>query len=50
MDEGCKRKLEEGQYFWWCGETDMGQSMPALCTECGGNFKLAKNEDQNDGK
>jgi len=36
----CNRKLAKGQYWTFCGETDMGQSMPALCTECGGKFKL----------
>jgi hypothetical protein len=38
--DGCKRKLAAGQYWSFCGETDMGQSLPALCTECGGEFKL----------
>jgi hypothetical protein len=38
--EGCKRKLAPGQYWSFCGETDMGQSLPALCTECGGEYKL----------
>lgn len=44
LKQGCKRKLAEHQYWWWCGETDMGQGSPALCTECGGEYKLAKDE------
>jgi hypothetical protein len=38
---GCKRKLAEGQWWVVCGETDMGQTAPALCAECGGDLKLA---------
>lgn len=41
---GCERRLAEGQYWHFCGETDMGQSGPVLCTECGGKFKLHKNQ------
>lgn len=37
---GCKKKLAEGQWWIWCGETDMGQTGPALCTHCGGPFIL----------
>lgn len=37
----CGRKLADGQYWHFCGETDMGQTLPALCIECGGQFKLA---------
>ena len=37
---GCRRKLAAGQWWGFCGETDMGQTMPVLCTECGGNYKL----------
>lgn len=37
---GCKRKLAYGQWWSFCGETDMGQTVPALCTECGGEFIL----------
>lgn len=37
---GCGSKLAPGQYWSFCGETDMGQSMPALCDQCGGSFKL----------
>lgn len=36
---GCKRKLASGQWWHHCGDTDFG-SMPALCTECGGDLKL----------
>ena len=36
---GCGYSLIGGQYFTYCGETDMGQSKPALCTNCGGSFK-----------
>lgn len=38
---GCDCKLAPGQYFNFCGETDMGQTMPALCTHCGGSYKRA---------
>lgn len=38
--QGCKKRLAPGQYWGYCGETDMGQSAPALCTECGGEYKL----------
>ena len=37
---GCKRKLAPGQWWNFCGETDMGQTLPALCTECGGSYIL----------
>ena len=40
--EGCRRRLARGQWWAFCGETDMGQTMPALCTECGGKFELSK--------
>ena len=39
--DGCGRRLAAGQYWTFCGETDMGQTMPALCTECGGECELA---------
>lgn len=39
--EPCRRKLAPGQYWAFCGETDMGQGEPALCKECGGEFTLA---------
>ncbi len=37
---GCKKKL--AQPCWWnfCGETDMGQTAPVLCTHCGGEYVL----------
>lgn len=38
---GCKRRLADGQWWHFCGETDMGQTLPVLCTECGGQMKLA---------
>ena len=37
---GCGKELAAGQWWLFCGETDMGQSFPALCTECGGKYKL----------
>ena len=36
----CGRKLAPGQWWTYCGETDMGQTDPALCTECGGSYKI----------
>jgi hypothetical protein len=30
----CGRKLAPGQWWHTCGETDMGQTMPAQCGEC----------------
>lgn len=39
--QGCKRKLAAGQHWSYCGETDMGQTAPFLCEECGGVGKLA---------
>lgn len=39
--QGCKKRLAPGQHWAFCGETDMGQTAPALCTECGGEYKLA---------
>lgn len=39
-DKGCGRWLATGQYWSYFGETDMGQTAPALCTECGGKYKL----------
>lgn len=39
---GCKKELAAGQWFASCGDTDMGQSLPALCTECGGEYKLVE--------
>lgn len=42
-DKGCGDKLAPEQWFKYCGETDMGSS-PALCTDCGGEFKVASDE------
>lgn len=39
---GCEKKLAEGQHWTFCGETDMGQTAPALCTECGGDLRLSE--------
>ncbi len=41
---GCGKRLKNAQWFFWCGETDMGQTPPALCTECGGSFILHPKE------
>lgn len=35
---GCGARLAPGQHWAFCGETDMGQTEPALCTACGGEF------------
>ena len=40
----CGKPLAAGQWWGFCGETDMGQTAPALCTECGGDLKLAPGE------
>lgn len=37
----CGRPLKAGQWWHFCGETDMGQTAPALCTNCGGPYELA---------
>lgn len=37
---GCFKSLAAGQWWTFCGETDMGQTPPVLCTECGGQYKL----------
>lgn len=47
---GCKRKLAEGQWWSFCGEADMGQSLPALCKECGGEYVLAESVKKEDEK
>lgn len=39
--QGCKKRLAQGQHWAFCGETDMGQTAPALCTKCGGEYRLA---------
>jgi hypothetical protein len=38
MNNGCKRRLKGGQWWTFCGESDMGQTNPALCTHCGGDL------------
>ena len=35
---GCGEKLMEDCHWNYCGETDMGQMAPALCTYCGGAY------------
>lgn len=42
INEGCGKTLEPGQWWNFCGETDMGQTTPVLCTECGGDLKLKR--------
>jgi hypothetical protein len=38
---GCGHKLADDQWWKFCGETDMGQTAPALCEKCEkGGFKL----------
>lgn len=39
---GCGRRLADGQYWTFCGETDMGQTQRAICQECGGTFRLTE--------
>lgn len=41
----CNKTLAEGQWWAFCGETDMGQTSPVLCTECGGEFELMSDAD-----
>ena len=42
----CGKKLADGQYWSFCGETDMGQTAPVRCINCGGSFKLAEPDDK----
>ena len=35
---GCEAKLAQPCYWNFCGETDMGQTGPVLCTHCGGEY------------
>lgn len=44
LKTGCGCVLKQGQWFRFCGETDMGQTAPVLCTNCGGEFILEENE------
>ena len=39
---GCGSVLKKGQWFRFCGETDMGQTAPALCAYCGGEYFLGE--------
>ena len=34
MTATCGRKLAPGQWWSYCGETDMGQTAPVQCVEC----------------
>lgn len=36
---GCRKAIKDS---WWnfCGETDMGQTLPVLCKGCGGDYDL----------
>ena len=45
MSKGCNATLTPGQWWRFCGETDMGQTLPALCTECGGSYIRADDPD-----
>ena len=38
----CNKLLADGQYWKFCGETDMGQTEPVRCTRCGGDLILAE--------
>ena len=38
----CDKPLAEGQWWNFCGETDMGQTVPVRCTRCGGDYILAE--------
>lgn len=38
VGRGCGAPLIPGQWWGYCGETDMGQTLPALCTDCGGFY------------
>lgn len=41
---GCKRSIKDS--WWnWCGETDMGQTLPVLCKGCGGKYDLVSDEE-----
>lgn len=40
VSHGCFKSLAPGQWWMFCGESDMGQTPPVLCTECGGQYKL----------
>lgn len=38
----CGIELKDGQGCNFCGETNVGQTDPALCENCGGEYKLAE--------
>jgi hypothetical protein len=40
----CGKLLAPGQWWHFCGETDMGQTLPIKCTNCGGKYKLSAPE------
>ena len=42
----CGKKFAKCQWWSYCGETDMGQSAPVKCTQCGGNFILQEDVDK----
>jgi len=46
MKKGCGQTLAKGHWWGYCGETDMGQTLPVLCTECGGEYILAKDAEE----
>ena len=39
----CNKPLAAGQWWNFCGQTDMGQTDPVQCTHCGGD--LIRKED-----
>lgn len=41
----CKKSLAPGQWWGFCGETDMGQTLPVQCTACGGVWILKDTPD-----
>lgn len=45
MSQGCRAKLAPDQWWHFCGETDMGQTLPVLCTACGGDMIRADDPD-----
>lgn len=36
----CGKALAGGQWWKWCGETDMGQTIPVQCIECEPKYGL----------
>ena len=37
-------KILDDEWWSFCGETDMGQTLPVQCIECGGEYKLKKHK------